>query len=267
MFLKLPLKIVMIGSGNVAHHIMQSLKNNNHISFIQIFNHRKTNKVQALAKINNCEFISDYSQLNTKADLYFICVKDDVISDVVKKLISIKLKGLVVHTSGSTDLLALKNTSPNIGVYYPLQSFSYLDVINWKQTPILIEANSKKSEAILKSIAKSISGSVKLVNSSTRLQFHLAAVFACNFTNALYDVAFRLIEQKLSKKDTQLLLPIMTQAFHKIKTLSPKKAQTGPAMRNDVLVMKKHLELLKSNKQLTMVYNLLSELIVKQQKT
>lgn len=263
--MKLPLKIVMIGSGNVAHHIMQSLKNNNHISFIQIFNHRKTNKLKALAKTNNCEFISDYSQLNTKADLYFICVKDDVISDVVKTLSSIKLKGLVVHTSGSTDLLALKNTSPNIGVYYPLQSFSYSDVINWKQTPILIEANTKKSEVILKSIAKSISGSVKLVNSSTRLQFHLAAVFACNFTNAMYVSAYELIENSLNKKDTELLLPIMQQSFQKLQNVHPAKAQTGPAMRNDKIVMKKHLQLLKQDKQLSHVYVALSDLIMRQQ--
>lgn len=263
--MKPPLKIVMIGAGNVAHHILQSLKNNKDISFTQVFNYRETNKAKALAKKNQCEFISDYSQLNTTADLYFICVKDDAISDVTKNLIPLKLKGLVVHTSGSTDLSILRKVSPHMGVYYPLQSFSFSDVINWKQTPILIEANTKKSGAILKSLARNVSDTIQIVDSATRLQFHLAAVFACNFTNALYDAAFRLIEQQLSKKDTQLLLPMMTQAFNKLHTLSPKKAQTGPAMRHDAVTMKKHLALLKSNKQLTMIYKLLSELIIKQQ--
>jgi predicted short-subunit dehydrogenase-like oxidoreductase (DUF2520 family) len=255
----------MIGSGNVAHHIAVSFKNTTTLSILQVFNHRATKKSKAFAKENHCEFISDYSNINTSADLYFICVKDDAMIEVVKHLIPLNLKGLVVHTSGSVTLSVLKNTSANIGVYYPLQSFSASDTINWKNTPILIEANSKKSESLLKAIATSVSDTVKIINSEKRLQFHLAAVFACNFTNSLYHAAFGLIETTLSKKDSNLLLPMMTQSFHKLSIMTPKQAQTGPAMRKDTVVLKKHLELLKSNKQLSAVYKLVSELIVSQQ--
>ena len=255
----------MIGSGNVAHHIAVSFKKKPNLSILQVFNHRSTKKSKTFAKENQSEFISDYSRINTSADVYFICVKDDAIAEVVKQLIPLNLKGLVVHTSGSTHLSVLKNTSANIGVYYPLQSFSSSDNISWKKTPILIEANSKKSVGLLKSIATSVSDTVKEIHSEKRLQFHLAAVFACNFTNALYHAAFGLIKTTLSKKDSNLLLPIMTQSFHKLSIMTPKQAQTGPAMRNDTAVIKKHLELLKSNKQLSTVYKLLSELIVSQQ--
>ncbi len=255
----------MIGAGNVAYHIIQSLKSNKTINITQVFNHRKTAKAKLLAKTNHCAFVSEYLKINTMADMYIICVKDDVIPEVIKQLMPLKLKGLIVHTSGSINLSVLKQASPQIGVYYPLQSFSYADTIDWKHTPILIEANSKKSLTVLKVIATSVSSTVKNMSSEKRLRFHLAAVFASNFTNALYDSAFRIIENNLSKKDTQLLLPLMTQAFGKLTHLSPKQSQTGPAMRHDNVVMKKHLELLKSDKQLTDVYKLLSELIVFQQ--
>ncbi len=255
----------MIGAGNIAHHICQSLKFNKTINLTQVFNHRQTAKAKLLAKTYHGEFVSEYSKIDITADIYIICVKDDAISDVVQQLIPLKLKGLVVHTSGSINLSVLKKVSPHIGVYYPLQSFSYADTIDWKHTPILIEANSKKSLTVLKVIATSVSSTVKNMSSEKRLQFHLAAVFASNFTNALYDSAFRIIEKNLSKKDTQLLLPLMKQAFGKLTHLSPKHAQTGPAMRHDNVVIKKHLELLKSDKQLTAVYKLLSELIVFQQ--
>ena len=255
----------MIGAGNIAHHVTQSLQHNKTVNITQVFNHRKTAKAKDLANTNHCAFVSEYSKIATTADIYIICVKDDVIPEVVKQLIPLKLKSLVVHTSGSIELNVLKQASPHIGVYYPLQSFSYADTIDWKHTPILIEANSKKSLSLLKSIASNVSDTVKNTNSEKRLQFHLAAVFASNFTNALYDSAFRIIEKNLSKKDTQLLLPLMSQAFGKLKHLSPKQSQTGPAMRHDKVVMKKHLELLKSDKQLTAVYKLLSELIVSHQ--
>ena len=255
----------MIGAGSVAHHVTRSLEPNKTVNIIQVFNHRQTAKAKTLANTNHCAFVSEYAKIDTTADIYIICVKDDAIHEVVKQLIPLKLKDLVVHTSGSIALSVLKQVSPHIGVYYPLQSFSYADTIDWKQTPILIEANSKKSLSLLKAIAVTVSDTVKNITSEKRLQFHLAAVFASNFTNALYDSAFRIIEKNLSKKDTQLLLPLMTQAFGKLTRLSPKQAQTGPAMRHDKAVMKKHLELLKSDKQLTAVYKLLSELIVSQQ--
>jgi predicted short-subunit dehydrogenase-like oxidoreductase (DUF2520 family) len=265
--LKAPLNIVVIGAGNVAHHVTQSLQSNKTVNITQVFNHRKTTKAKALANINHFAFVSEYAKIDTTAGIYIICVKDDAIPEVVKQLIPLKLKGLVVHTSGSIDMSILKQASPHIGVYYPLQSFSYADTIDWKHTPILVEANSQKSLSLLKAIAASVSDTVKNITSEKRLQLHLAAVFASNFTNALYDSAFRIIEKNLSKKDTQLLLPLMTQAFGKLTRLSPKQSQTGPAMRHDKVVMKKHLELLKSDKQLTAVYKLLSELIVSQQTT
>jgi hypothetical protein len=48
--------------------------------------------------------------------------------------------------------------------------------------------------------------------------------------------------------------------------MNPKAAQTGPAKRKDTVVMQKHLELLKNNKELKQVYTLLSDLIAKQHK-
>lgn len=259
------LNIVVIGAGNVAHHVTQSLQSNKTVNITQLFNHRKTTKAKALASNHHCKFVSEYAKIDTTADIYFICVKDDAIQEVVKQLIPLKLNGLVVHTSGSISMSVLKHASPHIGVYYPLQSFTYSDTIDWKHTLVLIEANSKKSLNLLKAIATSVSATVKNMTSEKRLQFHLAAVFASNFTNALYDSAFRIIEKNLSKKDTQLLLPLMTQAFGKLSRLSPKQAQTGPAMRHDKMVIQKHLDLLKSDKQLAAVYKLLSELIVSQQ--
>jgi hypothetical protein len=59
----------------------------------------------------------------------------------------------------------------------------------------------------------------------------------------------------------------MLQSFEKLKDNHPLKSQTGPAMRNDTKVMKKHLAILKSDKQLTKVYKTLSDLIESQQKS
>ena len=259
------LNIVIIGTGNVAYHVAESFQSNKLVNLIQIFNHRLSKEAKQFSKQFNCNFITDYKSINQKADLYIIAVKDDAIAEVAKQLISLKLKGLVVHTSGSVEVNVLKNTSSKIGVYYPLQTFYKGANIDWETTPLLIEANTKPALNSLKQLVSTVSKKVKIVNSKNRLQIHLAAVFACNFTNAMYVSAYELIETNLSKKDTELLLPIMQHSFQKLQTVHPKKAQTGPAMRNDKLVMKKHLQLLKQDKQLSHVYAVLSDLIMRQQ--
>lgn len=260
------INIVIIGTGNVAYHIADSFKVNHDIKLLQVFNHRNTKEAKRYAQHFNCNLVTSYSAINTKADIYVIAVKDDAIAEVTKNLAPLKLKGIVVHTSGSIDVNVLKQASESVGVYYPLQTFFQEAIIDWKKTPLLIEANSKQNLAKLKKIASSISEKVKVVTSQNRLQIHLAAVFACNFTNAMYVSAYEIIENNLSKKDTELLLPIMLQSFKKLKDNHPIKSQTGPAMRNDTKVMKKHLALLISDKQLTKVYKTLSSLIESQQK-
>jgi len=260
-----PLNIVIIGTGNVATHIAQSFQSFNHVNLVQIFNHRNSRESKLFSKQFNCDLVTDYLAINKNADVYIIAVKDDAIAEVVKNLMPLKLKGILVHTSGSVDVSVLKIASQNIGVYYPLQTFYKGANIDWETTPLLIEGNSKPVEVKLKQLATSVSKKVKVVDSKARLQIHLAAVFACNFTNAMYVSAYEIIENSLSKKDTDLLLPIMQHSFQKLQKVHPVKAQTGPAMRNDKLVMKKHLDLIKNNKQLTQVYKTLSGLISTQQ--
>lgn len=259
------LNIVIIGTGNVATHIAQSFHSINYVNLVQAFNHRKSKEAKQFSKQFQCDLVSDYSSINTQADIYIIAVKDDAITEVVKNISFLKLKGIVTHTSGSVDLSVLKKASKNYGVYYPLQTFYKGAIINWQTTPLLVEGSSKSVETKLKQLANSVSEKVKVVDSKNRLQMHLAAVFACNFTNAMYVAAYQIIENNLSKKDTDLLLPIMQQSFQKLQKVHPKQAQTGPAMRDDKLVMKKHLDLIKNNKQLTQVYKTLSNLIVIQQ--
>lgn len=259
------LNIVIIGTGNVAYYIASSFQDNKNVNLLQVFNHRNSKEAKQFSKEFNCDLVSDYLAITKNADVYIIAVKDDVVIEVVKRMSLLKLKGIVVHTSGSVDLSILHGVSKNIGVYYPLQTFYKNASIDWETTPLLIEGNFKSVETKLIQLASSVSEKVKVVNSKNRLQIHLAAVFACNFTNAMYVSAYQIIENSLSKKDTDLLLPIMQHSFQKLQKVHPKNAQTGPAMRNDKLVMKKHLALIKNNKQLTQVYKTLSDLIVTQQ--
>ena len=107
-------------------------------------------------------------------------------------------------------------------------------------------------------MAGSISQNVHHIDSEQRKKLHLAAVFVNNFTNYLYGVGEELcLEEGLS---FDLLKPLILETAEKVRTISPKEAQTGPARRNDEKSMESHLKLLNNKEHITL-YKLLSQAI------
>ena len=100
----------------------------------------------------------------------------------------------------------------------------------------------------------------KRVNSDQRASLHLAAVFVNNFTNQLYRIAHEITESQGAEFD--MLKPLILETARKVQDMSPYKAQTGPAKRNDKKTIKKHLKAL-DNEHHKAIYKLLTESIKK----
>lgn len=255
--MKSPIKISIIGSGNVATQLGLTLHNEGYL-ISQVYS-RSIKNAEILSKKLKAKAIVDLKKLSADSSIYIISVKDDAIESVAKQL---KLKDqIVVHTSGSVSIDILKKTSKNYGVFYPLQTFSKEKNTTFKTIPICIEANNNTTSTSLQYFAKSISANVQKVNSEQRKKIHLAAVFACNFSNHMYTIA----EQLLAKDQLTLdiLKPLIEETANKIKDNKPSKVQTGPAVRNDKKTMAAHLKLLKKEKDLQKIYELLSKSIFK----
>jgi hypothetical protein len=67
---------------------------------------------------------------------------------------------------------------------------------------------------------------------------HVAAVFVNNFTNHLYTIGNKICEENQVPFD--ILKPLILETAHKIMTISPNEAQTGPAKRNDITTIEAH---------------------------
>jgi predicted short-subunit dehydrogenase-like oxidoreductase (DUF2520 family) len=249
-------QIILIGAGNVATQLGITLYNSGYL-ISQVYSRTKKSTT-ALAEKINAEAITDLKKLDTNAAIYVIAVKDDAIADIVKKL-NLKNK-IVVHTSGSVPIHILKNISKNYGVFYPLQTFSKDKKVDFKTTPICIEANNPVTARTLKYFARSISNKVQEISSDQRKTIHLAAVFANNFSNHLYSIAEDILTK--NKLSFDLLKPLIEETAGKIKNNSPAKMQTGPAIRGDKKTIDAHLKLLKKDKRIKAIYKILSESIL-----
>ncbi|ALH96408.1 Rossmann-like and DUF2520 domain-containing protein [Acinetobacter equi] len=253
------MKIGFIGAGRVATHLAQQLQR--HYEVVQIYS-RDLLHAQKLAFIVNAEAINEFEKINQHLDLLIIAVSDQAIPSVIAQLKQLNFKGLIVHTSGSTHLNVLASSLDRVGIFYPLQTFSYESEINWQQTPLFIEAREKEDTELLNNIAQLLTEKVYQYSSEQRLSLHLAAVFACNFSNYCYDISKQILDQK--QVDFSLLYPLILETAKKATMVSPDHAQTGPARRGDQNILHMHQNMLKAENQDNFldVYSLLSQQIL-----
>lgn len=245
------IKISLIGSGNVAQHLINAFTKNEHIELVQVFSRKKTSLENILS---TDKIITDLSDLK-EADLYIIAVTDDAISEVSEKLPF--ENRLVVHTSGTSSIEIL-NSKNRRGVFYPLQTFSKDKKVDFSIIPICLEAASQNDYLILQTVAQNISNAVFPIVSEQRKALHVSAVFVNNFTNHLYQIGQEIcIEHQVP---FEILKPLIQETAEKIKFINPNEAQTGPAKRNDTNTIDAHLDYLTDENQ-KKIYKILTQSI------
>jgi predicted short-subunit dehydrogenase-like oxidoreductase (DUF2520 family) len=245
------IKVVLIGTGNVAKFLFDEFSTHPQLSIEQVVGRN----IAALDYFKErANVSSNYKELK-RADIYILAVKDTAIEKVSKDA-GIQ-EGLMVHTSGSIAMEALPENVRR-GVFYPLQTFSGVAPGNRKNIPICLEAEKEVDYSLLEQLANYISTAVYRISSEKRRQLHLAAVFANNFSNHMYFMAAEICEEH--GLPFELLKPLILETSEKILQQSPYTAQTGPARRNDLKTIEEHLSLLSRPEQ-QKAYSTLTESI------
>ena len=249
-------KIVLIGAGNVAHHLAPALLRAG-MNLCQIYS-RTLESARELGRKTGITYTSDTFAVYPDGDIYIFCVSDDALISVFKSL-RINEEALILHTSGSVPLDIFKPYRQNYGVLYPLQTFSKTRNLDFGEIPLCIEAPDKEVLKTIGQIADKLSSKVYEISSEKRKKLHLAAVLANNFTNHLYHMAGKLLEKE--DLDFNLLRPLIFETAHKVMQMIPENAQTGPARRGDTNILNLHKSMLKDNRDIQTLYVLLSQSI------
>jgi predicted short-subunit dehydrogenase-like oxidoreductase (DUF2520 family) len=148
----------------------------------------------------------------------------------------------------------------NIGVLYPLQTFTKEQKIDFKEIPFFIESENEDTEKVVMAMARAISKKVYKISSAERKALHVAAVFASNFTNHMLAISQEIMED--NDMDFELLKPLIVETINKSLAIGPDHAQTGPAKRGDLKILDKHIAFLQGDKKLEQIYKLLSQHIL-----
>ena len=260
------MNIVLIGAGNVATHLGQTLVKAGH-QILQVYSRTETSAAE-LAKKVNASHTTQLHEVNSTADLYLVMLKDSVLGEILPELVTCNPDALFVHTAGSVPMNIWQGLTSRYGVLYPMQTFSKARAVDFRQVHFFIEANNTADLELLKALANGISSYVFEASSEQRKYLHLSAVFACNFTNHMYAICNELLTAHGLPFSS--MFPLIDETARKVHLLNPKEAQTGPAQRNDMNVMEKQETLLKNDASvndpaIAEIYRLISQHIVSYQ--
>lgn len=247
-------RVTLIGSGNVASHLATALHHAS-IQIVEVYS-RNLENAEALAQKVQANPCNSLVELSVETDLYIIAVSDKSIAPVAAEL----PQGIpVTHTSGSIAMQTLERTDREIGIFYPLQTFTKEKTVDWSTIPFCIEASNEALHDQLFALAQLLSKEVYSVDSEQRAKLHLAAVFACNFSNHMYAIAAELLEE--NGLDLKLLHPLLLETAAKATAGDPAQLQTGPAIRKDDKVLQHQLEALSAHPNYQKIYTLISDSI------
>lgn len=237
-------KVAIIGNGNVGSHLYQQISEKHEVV---VYSRNPTDdKILSFDSFDASGF-----------NFVILAVPDNAIEEVANQLE--ESSAIVMHVSGFKELSIL-NKHPKCGVFYPFQTFTKGKEVDFSKFPLFLEGNSDEVDLAMFQFARSVSNDVRLLTSRNRKQLHLAAVFVCNFTNHMYTIAEELMQALDIKFEDMSHLALET--LQKAAEISPKSAQTGPALRKDSSTINEHLERIK-DEDVKNIYKIITEHIQK----
>ncbi len=248
------MKIVLIGAGRLALHLGCALHSAGH-DIVQVYSRTDASARQVALAVGGTP-VTDLGALSDDADVYVMAVKDSAMPELIPLACKGREQKVFVHTAGSLPLDVFRGMALHYAVLYPLQTFSKERDVDFVSVPCLLEANDAHAAAVVRTLATDVSHVVMDMDSENRRYVHLAAVFACNFTNHCYALAADMMERCGVPFD--LLLPLIDETAAKVHGMKPADAQTGPAVRYDENVMRKHGRLLAGNPLAKEIYDRMS---------
>lgn len=251
--------ISFIGAGNLAWHLAPEFDNAGY-PVREVYSRNSKAAKDLVNRLYQAEVKEDLDFSDSNSNIFVIAVSDDAIKQIAQEIV-LPDSAILVHTSGAKPISVLSYAaSDNIGVFYPLQTFSKTKKVDFNAVPICIEAENATTERELIKMGEAISKSVLQVNSDHRKALHVAAVFACNFTNHFFRIAKDIL--KASDLDFELLHPLIVETVQKSLAIGPDNAQTGPAKRQDLETLDKHMEYLQYSEELAELYRIISQHII-----
>lgn len=193
--------------------------------------------------------------------LIFLAVPDSSLKALARRLQRIHWTSKTVylaHCSGSYSSAILeaaqKNSSAKIypASFHPMQTFmkkpvhaGELELPDLQSTCYGIEGHHR-ALSVLKSLLHLLQCRYRVIPKEYKMLYHIGGITAGNFFTVLLEMVHRLYARMgwNDQQTLQFLRPLIETTLQNCEMVSPSKALTGPAARNDRALIATHLQAL-----------------------
>lgn len=205
--------------------------------------HKLAKLVQARAATSN--------NAGLQADLIWFCVPDREIAAAARELApATAWKGKIAfHSSGalaSDELNALRRRGAAAASVHPMMTFVRGSIPSLKGVPFGVEGDAAAMR-VARRVIKDLGGEVFTVRKHSKAAYHAWGAFASPLLVAALVTAEKVARKAgLSAAEARKkMLPIVRQTVANYAKLGPAGAFSGPIVRGDVEVVRKHLRILR----------------------
>ncbi|MBN1755777.1 DUF2520 domain-containing protein [bacterium] len=214
---------------------------------------------KATAKLVPCGIFPAIPKLIKRTDLVFVTVPDDQLIGVVDAISETDYPGerVLVHTSGVHSASILKSAGPEF-ITYALHPFQTITPLGGNRNPfegiIWGGEGEEKAYPLMNSIVSSWEGKLVTIRSEHKTLYHAAAVFGSNLLLSNIVSCVELL-QTAGFREEESLKATLYIAGHLLDNVIRKgvcNSLTGPAVREDMATLAKHLVALQKTDKLAL---------------
>lgn len=182
------------------------------------------------------------------ADLIWFCVPDREIANAAQQLAGVvDWRGKVaLHSSGalaSDELRVLRRCGASVASVHPLMTFVRGSAPSLKGVPFALEGDPVALR-VARKIVRELGGEAFPISKSKKLAYHAWGAFASPLLIALLVTAERVARDTgfSATQARRRMLPILRQTLANYSKLGPAASFSGPIVRGDAQVVRRHLK-------------------------
>jgi len=246
--------IIIIGAGKISWSLVPALQNAGYK--INSVISRTIKKAEDLSnKFDIKNYSDDLKDIKIKKGVFILAVPDNQIKSVADNLTELKIEfadSFFFHLSGSQDtslLNSLSEKEAHTASFHIMQTFPSRKTRDIKNSFSAVETVSDSAYEYLFKLAKDLELNPFRLNSSDKVIYHLAGIYASNFINAVLYQSSKL-SGKLNLENNSfndIFAPLFLSTIRNIKKSGPANALSGPVERGDPDTIKKHINALKES--------------------
>jgi predicted short-subunit dehydrogenase-like oxidoreductase (DUF2520 family) len=194
------------------------------------------------------------------SDLIWFCVPDREIAAAARALASkVEWKRKIAfHSSGalaSSELDVLRRRGASVASVHPMMTFVRGTAPSLKSVPFALEGDAGALR-VARRIVRDLGGESSKIRAKDKVAYHAWGAFASPLLVALLVGAEQVARRAgLTVADARKkMLPILRQTIENYGRLGPAGAFSGPLVRGDAEVVRKHLQVLKRIREAKDVY-------------